>query len=312
MWFSNQLGCTNEWVFQIWHHDNWATSNTNRSNGHQLLYGNKGRIWWITRCPVSEVHNDIRGSRIHVLTQSGKWVHLISATKSVSYYMRRLNTSTMMVAHVEFNHHMSNIHIQRLYISLGMLIFINDNRNESLCQLHLTISSRQEVSNMNSQSELRLSSTVIILQRISHQLLPPPYVTMCSHDITTRVTCLDHCLQLTFNNDGRLIAFINSTLVKGTDTDNRLSLIRRCQTHCARRPCTGSVFGSTTYEYKYNSSLIGMSFTEQQLIVSPKMSFEDLLINLLQVMGIWIGLSISDCITSLINGLIWLNNQRIR
>ena len=54
-----------------------------------------------------------------------------------------------------------------------------------------------------------------------------------------------------------------------------------------------------------------MRFTEQKLFASPKITFEDLLINLLKVIGIFLGLSICDCITSLTNGINWLNNQRI-
>ena len=76
-------------------------------------------------------------------------------------------------------------------------------------------------------------------------------------------------------------------------------------------PYSGTFFGSVKYRYPKNDSFIGMTMSEQRLVTSPKMAFEDLLINLLQVIGIFLGLSISDCFRSLTNGLIYLNNQRI-
>ena len=248
-------------------------------------------------------------TRIHILSQSGKFQPLRSATKSVSYYMRSTTTTTMMLAHVEFNEEMSNIHVRRFYDYGGRLIAVENSRNQSNCQLYLTLTTREDISTMKSESELRLSSMLANLQPISQQLLPPPYETMCSPHISTRVTCLDKCLQLGLNNEGRLVLFINRTVIKGTE--NRESIALKCRKLCSRRPCTGSFFESVMYQYPHKLSLIGMSLTEQRLLTSPKMAFAELLINLLKIIGIWVGLSISDCIKSLTNGLIWLYNQRI-
>ena len=68
---------------------------------------------------------------------------------------------------------------------------------------------------MKSDSEAVLFYASTYLQRLTQQLLPPPSVTIGSpHIITTRVTYLDRCLQSTFNNEGRLIEFINRTHIK--------------------------------------------------------------------------------------------------
>ena len=189
------------------------------------------------------------------------------------------------------------------------MIYIGGNSNESRCQLYLKLTTRIDISTMKSESEVRLSHTSAYLRRISQQLLPPPYVTMCSHHISTRVTCLDSCLQSSFNYDGRLVEMINRTANKGIE--NREWTGQKCQSKYAEQPCTGSFFVSAKYRVANDLSLIAMSLTEQKLVTSPRMAFDELLINLLKVIGIFLGLSISDCITSLINGLTWLNNQRI-
>ena len=231
----------------------------------------------------------------------------IFRTELVTYYMRCLRNTTMMVAHVEFNKSMSNIHVRRLYSYNGILISIVNSRNTSLCQPYLTLTTRNDISTMNSESEIRLFSTTTYLQRISQQLLPSPYVTMCSSHITSRVTCLDRCLHFSFNNEGRLVE-INRTLT--TKIRNQETIVEKCRKQCARRPCFGSFFGSLKYIYN-NMNRIGFTLTEQKLVTRPKMAFDELFVYLLQVIGIWIGFGISDFITSLTNVIIWLHSQRL-
>ena len=132
---------------------------------------------------------------------------------------------------------------------------------------------------------------------------------MCNPHMTTRVSCLDHCFQSGLNTDGRLVEIINRTTIKNYKI--KKSIAQKCRKKCTRTSCYGTFYGSVMYKFPYNVSVVGLSSTEIRLVTSPKMAFDELLINLLQVIGILLGLSVSDCFRFLANGLIWLNTQRI-
>ena len=254
----------------------------------------------------------IKNTSIEFMSESGDREELQSAIKSVSYYMRRLKTTTMLVAHVEFNENLTNIHVRRLH-NQGRLIFVEDSHDKNRSSLFLSMTARKDISTMKSSSELLLSSNTMLLQVISQQLLPPPYATMCKRHSGSHVTCLDHCLLTMLGNESRLDKFNSRPFHKETNIEyslNRKSIGVKCKEQCDRRPCEESFFGFSSLYFTYGTSIMSVALNEQKLVTSPSMTFEDLLIDLLKVVGIWVGLSISDCITSLTNGIIWLNNQR--
>ena len=69
---------------------------------------------------------------------------------------------------------------------------------------------------MYSEHEMLHAANIVILQRASQQLLPPPYETMCSQDIGSRVDCLDRCLSR-FQTKGRFVKFVNSSMFTKND-----------------------------------------------------------------------------------------------
>ena len=92
-------------------------------------------------------------------------------------------------------------------------------------------------------------------------------------------------------------------------------MAEKCTENRVRQPCFESLFDrSARYPFgKFEQgTIIRIATTERKLVTIPKMTFEEMLINLLNVVGIWLGVSITDCITSLVNGLNWIDNQRIR
>ena len=250
-----------------------------------------------------------------MFTESGDLLVLPSVTHSTDYYMRRLKNTTMFVAHVEFNQEMSHVHVSRIYFYSYTLLSVIDFPFDDRIPLYITLhTSRKEVSTINSVNLIRIAYNIWSIKHFSQQLLPPPYVTMCKREIS-RTNCLDQCLLNLYYNDGRLVKFVNKTLFSKNKINvfSQNLIARKCDEQCSGRPCFKSNFQETAsvINPKHQTFRLRMEVTETKLVTSPRMTFEELLISLLNVFGIWLGLSIIDCVTYLMNGLNWIDNQRI-
>ena len=163
---------------------------------------------------------------------------------------------------------------------------------------------------MEIEQDIEVYYKLVSLQYFIQQLLPAPYETMCRQQPSTRTSCLDRCLPMMLNTEGRLVAYTNSTLFQ-SNIQGKL-ITEQCSKICSKRACIESFYSPVISEYFMGHfSAIRMILAERKLITTPKMNFEEFLINQLNVLGIWLGLSISNCITFVINGHNWIDNQRI-
>ena len=136
------------------------------------------------------------------------------------------------------------------------------------------------------RSSHELSYTLATMQRISQQLPPPPYVTMCKTYGYTRATCLDHCLPLMVNDESALMD-TNSVSNDGSKYVITQTLIAaKCTKLCSQKPDQEWSFLPLKWQIKWpNPVVVKISLTEKKSVTTPSLTFDDLHINLLNVSG---------------------------